>query len=100
MRAQRALVLPAVLTVVAGCASSDKIPKHVTNFDQVRPDMTKSEVRRLLGMPSLVSTCPGSLPPSAAPAPSDEWTAFKQDMDTVFSGGRDTMSEDIGKSVE
>jgi hypothetical protein len=72
---------------MAGCASTNKTPKYVSNFDQIRQGMTKSQVRGLLGWPSLVSTQPDAQAHVATPDPNDPWSAFKQGVDDVFSDG-------------
>lgn len=79
--------LAAGLALLAGCASSDKTPKYVTNFDQVRIGMTKSQVRGLLGWPNLVSTQADAQPHVTLPDPNDPWSDFKQSVDDIFSDG-------------
>ncbi len=75
------------LAVLAGCASSGATPRYVTNFDQIRPGMSKSQVQKLLGLPSLISTNPDSAVHVRFPDPNNPWSAFEEDVDTTFSAG-------------
>lgn len=77
-----------VLALMAtGCASSGKPPKYVTNWDQIKPGMSKSQVSKLLGLPHLVSTQPDARVHVSVPDPNDAWSGFRQDVDAVFSDG-------------
>jgi len=87
MRIRRLWWLAAGLGLLAGCASSDKAPKYAANFDQVRPGMTKSQVKRLLGWPNLVATHPDVQAHVIVPDPNDSWSAFEQDVNNIFSDG-------------
>jgi hypothetical protein len=87
MRKRRLWWLAAGLGLLAGCASTGKTPKYVTNFDQVRPGMTQSQVRGLLGWPSLVATHADVQAHVIVPDSNDQWSALKQDVNSIFSDG-------------
>jgi hypothetical protein len=87
MHMRRLWFAMAGLALLAGCASSGATPRYVTNFDRIRPGMSKSEVRRLLGWPSLISTQPDGAVHVQYPDPNKSWSAFQQDLDAVFSEG-------------
>ncbi len=88
MRIQRLwFCLAGLALLAAGCASSGKPPKYVTNFNKVHPGMTKSQVSKLLGMPTLASTRSDDQVHVNVPDPQDPWAAFRQDVEGVFSNG-------------
>lgn len=87
MRIRCFCLAAAGLAMLAGCASSGATPRYVTNFSQIRPGMSKSEVYKLLGLPSLVSTQPDSTVHVSLPDPNNPWSALEKDVDTVFNTG-------------
>jgi hypothetical protein len=86
MRNRRPWFAMVGLAMLTGCASPAAIPRYVTNFNQVRPGMSKSEVCKLLGLPSLVATQSDSAPHVSLPDPNESWSSFRRDVDAVFVG--------------
>src|SRR5690606_13399287 len=76
----------AALLLTAGCASSDKTPKYVTNWSSLRTGMTKSEVRDLLGRPAYRGEYIGSEMGRSLPRdmPLSDKSGLKSDFQEVF----------------
>jgi hypothetical protein len=87
MRMRRMWWLAAGLGLLAGCESTGKTPKYVTNFDQIRPGMTQGQVRRLLGWPSLVATRADFQARVVLPDSNNSWSSFKQEASSIFGDG-------------
>lgn len=75
-----------VLVLVTGCASSDKMPKYVTNWESLRTGMSKKQVRELLGRPAYRGEYIGS--EMGRPLPKDmpmsDKSGLKSDLEEVF----------------